>query len=119
MRRYLCLPTLVGIMFLTAIVAMGATPLMEGGKHDLGTGSGTTTFSGPNERGILSDLGVAYLDSGDVVSYKGQGVYWSTSQGNWETREAVVMGDQMLVVEGQITLSDGVFSINGTVSPLT
>ena len=78
-----------------------------------GTGSGTTTFSGPNERGILSDLGVAYLDSGDVVSYKGQGVYWSTSQGIWETRAAFVIGDQVMVGEGQLTMADGVVSSSG------
>ena len=84
-----------------------------------GTAVGTMTFSGSNERGTMTDLGVGYLDSGDVTSYKAHGVYWASSQGNWETRQAVVMGDQTLVVEGQITMSDGVFSLNGTVSELT
>ena len=84
-----------------------------------GTAVGTMRFSGNEERGTMTDLGAGYLDSGGVEPYKAGGAYWSTSQGNWETREAVVMGDQMLVVEGQITLRDGVFSINGTVSELT
>lgn len=84
-----------------------------------GTAVGTMTFSGSNERGTLSDLGAGYLDSGGVQSYKAGGAYWSGSQGNWETRAAVVMGDQMLVVEGQITMSGEVFSISGTVSELT
>ncbi len=84
-----------------------------------GTAVGTMRFTGSNERGTLTDLGSGFLDSGDVTQYKGQGVYWASSQGNWETRAAVMMGDQTLVVEGQITMSDGVFSLNGTVSELT
>ncbi len=84
-----------------------------------GTAVGTMTFTGSNERGTLTDRGAGYLDSGSVESYKAHGAYWSGNQGNWETRQAVVMGDQMLVVEGQITMSDGVFSVSGTVSELT
>jgi hypothetical protein len=83
-----------------------------------GTASGTMRFSGTNDRGTLAELGTGYWDSG-VESYKGSGAYWASSQGNWETRAAIMMGDQMLVVEGQITMSDGVFSLNGTVSQLT
>ena len=84
-----------------------------------GTAVGTMTFTGSNERGTLADRGAGYLDSGSVESYVANGAYWSGSQGNWETRAAVVMGDQVLVVEGQITMSDGVFSLSGTVSELT
>ncbi len=84
-----------------------------------GTAVGTMTFTGSNERGTLTDRGAGYLNSGSVESYIANGAYWSGSQGNWETRAAVVMGDQMLVVEGQITMSDGVFSLSGTVSELT
>jgi hypothetical protein len=84
-----------------------------------GTAVGTMTFTGSNERGTLGDRGAGYLDSGGVESYKAAGAYWATSQGNWETRAAAVMGDQMLVVEGQITMSDGDFSVSGTVSELT
>jgi len=84
-----------------------------------GTAVGTMTFTGSNERGMLGDLGAGYLDSGGVESYKGHGAYWANSQGSWETRGAVVMGDQMLVVEGQVTMSEGTFSISGTVSELT
>ena len=69
--------------------------------------------------GSGGDRGAGYLDSGGVESYKAAGAYWATSQGNWETRAAAVMGDQMLVVEGQITMSDGDFSVSGTVSELT
>ena len=66
-----------------------------------GTATGTMRFSGSNERGTMTDLGNGFWDSG-VESYKAHGVYWASSQGNWETRQAVVMGDQTLVVEGQI-----------------
>lgn len=83
-----------------------------------GTAVGTMTFTGPIERGILTDLGTAFLDSGEVMTYKGQGVYWAGSQGSWETRAAAVMGDQTLVAEGQINMSDGVFSLNGKVAEL-
>ena len=83
-----------------------------------GTAVGTMTFTGTNERRILSDLGSAFLDSGEVITYKGQGVYWYGSNGNWETRAAAVMGDQTLVAEGQITMSDGVFSLSGKVAEL-
>ena len=84
-----------------------------------GTAVGTLTFTGSNQGGTLTDRGAGYLDSGSVESYKAHGTYWSGSQGNWETREAVIMGGQNLVVEGQITMSDGVFSLSGTVSELT
>ena len=84
-----------------------------------GTAVGTMTFSGTNERGTMTDVGTGFLDSGDVTNYNAHGVYWASGQGTWETRQAVVMGDQTLVVEGQINMSDGVFSLNGTVSELT
>ena len=84
-----------------------------------GTVSGTVTFTGTNERGILSDQGVAYLDSGDVISGKGQGVYWSDSSGQWETRAAFMLPEQMIVGEGQINLSDGAFSWSGKIFELT
>ena len=69
-------------------------------------------------RGTAKDLGTAYLASGDVSNYKTQGVYWSGSNGKWETRGAAMMGDQRLVVEGQITMSDGVFSSSGIIFEL-
>ena len=84
-----------------------------------GTAVGTMTFTGPIERGIITDLGTAFLDPGEVMTYKGQGVFWAGSQGSWETRAAAVMGDQTLVAEGQITMSDGDYSLSGKVSQLT
>ena len=84
-----------------------------------GTATGTMTFTGLNERGTFSDLGVGYLDSGDVLSAKGQGVYWSGSKGQWETRGAWMLGDQMIVGEGQITMDDGIFSLKGRIRELT
>ncbi|MDA0822609.1 MAG: hypothetical protein O3C28_09325 [Proteobacteria bacterium] len=35
-----------------------------------GTAVGTMTFRGSNGRGLLSDIGAGYLDSGEVVPYK-------------------------------------------------
>lgn len=84
-----------------------------------GTAVGTMTFSGTNDRGSLKDLGAGYLSSGEVVPYKATGVYWKSSQGNWETRAAVIMGDQMIVVEGTVSMSDDGFSLKGTVLELT
>ena len=84
-----------------------------------GTISGTATFTGTNERGTLTTLSVAYLDSGDVLSSKGQGVYWFGGNGKWETRAAFILGDQMSIGEGQITLLDGVFSWAGKLVELT
>ncbi len=84
-----------------------------------GTAVGTMTFDGTNERGTYTELGVGYLDSGDVTTYKAHGVYWFGGKGNgWQTRAAVMMGDQTLVVEGQIKMSDGVFSLSGKVAEL-
>ena len=83
-----------------------------------GTAVGTMTFTGTTERGTLQDSGTGFLDSGDVTPYEARGVYWASSQGRWETRAAVVMGDQTLVVEGQIKMSDGDFSLSGAVSQL-
>ena len=80
---------------------------------------GTATFTGTNERGTLTTLSVAYLGSGDAVPSKGQGVYWSGDNGKWETRLAFILGDQMSIGEGQITLSDGVFSWAGKLVELT
>ncbi len=84
-----------------------------------GTVSGTATFTGSNERGTLTTLSVGYLDSGDVLSGKGQGVYWSDSSGKWETRAAFMLGEQMIVGEGQINLSDGEFTWTGKILELT
>lgn len=84
-----------------------------------GTATGTMTFSGLNDRGMVNDLGVGYLDSGDVLSYKGQGVYWAGNKGQWETRAAVIIGDQAIVAESQITLANGTFSLKGTLLELT
>ncbi len=84
-----------------------------------GTASGTMTFTGSNERGLLKDLGMGYLDSGEAAPYTAQGVYWATKQGNWETRAAVIMGDQMMVVEGQIKMSADGFATSGGVFALT
>ena len=84
-----------------------------------GTISGTATFTGSNERGTLTSLSTAYLNSGDVLSSKGQGVYWSGGKGQWETRAAFILGDQMSVGEGQITLSGGIFSWIGKLVELT
>jgi len=84
-----------------------------------GTAVGTLTFSGTNARGMLGDLGTGYLDSGDPQGYIGHGVYFAGSRGTWETRAGVVMGDQVLVAEGQIKMSDGEFSISGKIFELT
>lgn len=84
-----------------------------------GTGVATMKFSGNGQRGTLADVGIGYLASGDVVTYKGQGVYWASKQGNWETRAAVMVGDQMCVAEGQISMSDGLFSSSGKIFELT
>lgn len=84
-----------------------------------GTATGTLTFTGLNDRGMLNDLGIGYLDSGDVLSYKSQGVYWVGDKGRWETRAAVLLGDQTAVVEAQITLANGSFSMKGKLLELT
>lgn len=84
-----------------------------------GTGTGTITFTGLNDRGTVSDLGVGYLDSGDVTTARGQGVYFLSQKGQWEVRSAYLLGDQAVVSEGQITLSDGVFSLKGKILELT
>lgn len=84
-----------------------------------GTAVGTLTFSGANSGGTLSDLGTGYLDSGDAINYKGQGVYWSGKHGVWETRAAVKMGDQMIVAEAQVKMKDGEFSLSGKLFELT
>ena len=84
-----------------------------------GTAVGTLTFSGANGSGTLGDLGTGYLDSGDVVNYKGQGVYWSGKHGVWETRAGVKMGDQMIVAEAQVKMKDGEFSLSGKLFELT
>ncbi|MCB1746620.1 MAG: hypothetical protein H6977_11835 [Gammaproteobacteria bacterium] len=89
-------------------------------KGDLaGTATGTMTFCGDFDRGTVSDLGAGYLKSGGVVPYKGQGVYWSTSQGNWETRAAVMVDGNPCVVEGQIKMKDGTFTMSGKLFELT
>jgi outer membrane lipoprotein SlyB len=85
-----------------------------------GTVTGTTTFTGTaTGGGTMTGLSVGYLDSGDVLPGKTQGVYWSTSTGNWETRAAVMLPDANVVVEGQITLADGEFTWSGKIFELT
>jgi hypothetical protein len=84
-----------------------------------GTGTGTLTFRGLNDRGTVSDLGVAYLASGDAPSARGQGVYFLSGKGQWQVRCAYLLGDQPLVSEGQITLAKGSFSLKGKIFELT
>jgi hypothetical protein len=87
-----------------------------------GTVTGTATFTGTvgaTARGTMTALSVGYLDSGDVLPGKGQGVYWATSTGNFETRAAFMLGDQMIVGEGQIALADGEFTWSGKLFELT
>lgn len=84
-----------------------------------GTATGTLTFSGLNDRGTVSDLGVAYLASGDAPSARGQGVYFLSEAGQWQIREAYLLGDQPIVSEGQITLADGAFTLAGKIFELT
>jgi len=80
--------------------------------------TGTITFSGENERGTFSDLGVAYLNSGGAIAGKGQGVYWSGKKGSWQLRGAFMLGKQMIVSEGQISLGAGGFTLKGDVFAL-
>ncbi len=85
-----------------------------------GTVTGTATFTGPTKgAGTMTGLSVGYLDSGDVLPGKAQGVYWSTSTGNWETRGAIVLPDGMMVGEGQIALADGEATWSGKIFELT
>ena len=87
-----------------------------------GTVTGTVTFTGTagaSARGTMTALSVGYLDSGDVLPGKGQGVYWATSTGNFETRAAFMLGDQTVVGEGQIVLADGEFTWSGKIFELT
>ena len=84
-----------------------------------GTVTGTMTFSGTNDRGTLSDQGIGYFDSGDVQAGRGQGVYWSNGAGQWETRAAFMLDDQMIVGEGQVSLSNGEFTMSGAIFELT
>ena len=84
-----------------------------------GIATGTMTFSGANARGTFSDLGVGYLDSGKVLSGKGQGVYWKGKKGSWEIRGAFMLSGQMLVSEGQVTMSkSGEFGLKGKIFEL-
>lgn len=85
-----------------------------------GRATGTLTFTGINDRGTISDLGIGYFDSGDVVSARGQGVYWAGQKGQWELRAAYLLGDQTVVSEGQVTMAkDGSFSLKGKIVELT
>ena len=84
-----------------------------------GTVTGTVTFSGSNDSGTMTGLSVAYLDSGEVLPDKGQGVYWSGGNGKWETRAAFLLPDAMMAGEGQISLADGKFTWSGKVLELT
>ena len=84
-----------------------------------GIATGTITFTGSNDTGVVADLGVGYLDSGDVLSAKGQGVYWSGDKGAWEVRSAYLLGGQAVVSEGQVILDGGKFSLKGKILELT
>lgn len=84
-----------------------------------GTAVGTMEFSGEPDRGTMVDLGIGYFDSGESTPYKAQGVYWSSGNRTWQTRAAVTMGEQMLVVEGEIALAGGSFALSGTIWELT
>ena len=84
-----------------------------------GIATGTMTFSGANERGTFTDLGVGYLDSGKVITGKGLGVYWGGKKGSWEIRGAFMLSNQMVVSEGQVTLSKGgEFGLKGKIFDL-
>ena len=72
-----------------------------------GIATGTITFTGSNDTGVVADLGVGYLDSGDVLSAKGQGVYWSGDKGAWEVRSTYLLGGQAIVSEGQVSATAG------------
>ena len=84
-----------------------------------GTVTGTVTFTGSPGRGTMTGQSVGYMDSGDVMPGKGQGVYWSNSHGQWETRAAFMLADGMMVGEGQINLDGGEFTWTGKVFELT
>ena len=87
-----------------------------------GTVTGTATFTGTtgaSARGTMTALSVGYLDSGDVLPGKGQGVYWSDGSGKWQTRAAFMLPDAMLVGEGQIALADGEFTWSAKLFELT
>lgn len=84
-----------------------------------GTANGSITFDGSAERGTVSDRGVGFFASGDVVNAKGQGVYWLGSQGSWEVRSAYMIGDQMVVSEGQVVMAGEEVSLNGKIYELT
>ena len=84
-----------------------------------GTVTGTATFSGTNDRGTITGLSVGYLDSGEVLPGKGQGVYWSDGSGKWQTRAAFMLPDAMMVGEGQIALGDGEITWIGKIFELT
>jgi hypothetical protein len=84
-----------------------------------GTVTGTVTFDGTIERGTISGQSVGYLDAGGVLPGKGQGVYWSDSQGKWQTRAGFVLPEGMMVGEGEITLADGEFTWSGKIYELT
>lgn len=99
-------------------VIVGAYQVQVSGQLS-GLATGTITFTGINDRGTCSDLGIGYLDSGEVLSARGQGVYWLSDKGQWEFRGAYLLGDQTVVSEGQITLANGTFSLGGKVLELT
>jgi hypothetical protein len=80
---------------------------------------GTMTFSGTDKRGTLSDRGVGYFDTGEILAGKGQGVYWLNGNGNWEMRAAFILPEQAPVGEGQVTLTKGVLTLSGKIFELT
>ena len=84
-----------------------------------GVAKGTITFDGRTERGVFSDKGVGFFDSGDVANGKGQGVYWSSGGGTWEIRGAFQIGDQMVVSEGQVSMSGDDVLLKGKIFELT
>ena len=82
-----------------------------------GTIINTVTFSGTNDRGSYTDNGVGYLDSGDSVQGCGQGVYWLSKPGEWETRGVLTLSaGQNLILEGRIVLATRTWS--GKISEL-
>ena len=85
-----------------------------------GTVVGTMTFRGTDAGGTISDKGIGYLDSGDILAGSGSGLYWGSGKGVWETRAAFLLGgDHKIVGEGQITLSGTEVSMSGKVFELT
>ena len=84
-----------------------------------GVAKGTITFDGRAERGVFSDQGVGFFDSGDVANGRGRGVYWASGAGVWEIRGAFEIGDQLVVSEGQVSMSGSDVLLSGKIFELT